>query len=230
MSRTIELTDEVEETRSFRWTLLLLLIKAGVLIFAASLIVKGTEIVKTKAELFYGNMISAITKTQIVREYVSVQDVPVEELISKFSKQYKIHEVILQAIILKESSGGLETKSYAFEAETFIKRASVDAKYTENERRMRASSHGITQVMGFRTQPDCGVHWSKLYDKAVAVECSSKIMRENLDSVKDIKSPSLRLREAFRKYNGSGPMAEAYADHAMGKVGELLFNQLKGAL
>lgn len=182
--------------------------------------------VESKVKEYKESAIAAIAETKILKVYQPAEKIPMEELIPKVSKELGLHPVILKAIVMKESAGGDKNFLYRFEPGVFANRARTDSKYPEGERRMRASSHGITQVMGYRAEPDCGVHWSQLYDNYIALECAGNIIKENLNAAKSIKNPSQRLRTAYRMYNGSGPMAEAYATNIMSRVGELLFEKL----
>lgn len=159
-----------------------------------------------------------LIKTQIVEKIVAPSEIPIRELVQRSCDKYNLHPVILETVIMQESNYNLE-QVYKFEPETFASRAKADAKYSDAERRMRASSHGITQVMGFNAQAICGVHWSKLYDPAVAIDCAAKIMRMNLEKAKN-------LRDAFRMYNGSGDAAEVYANRSMEVLANLLYKQL----
>ncbi len=228
MRKTVELTDVVSD-RKYKMQMLALrmMLALATIVVASHYIVLGSQFAASKVGAGVDNLIAMVTKTKVVRELVPITEVSLDELLSRASTEFKLHPVILQAIVLKESAGGSDKFLYRFEPGTFSSRERVDAKYSENERRMRSSSHGITQVMGYRAQPDCGVHWSKLYDNSTALNCAAKIMRINLDANKGQKNPALQLRSAYRMYNGSGPMAEAYADKAMASVGELLFAQLK---
>ncbi len=151
----------------------------------------------------------------------------IKQLITRVAEEQKIDPIILVAIVLKESSDGNKNYLYRFEPSVFSLRAKIDSKFTENERRMLASSHGITQIMGYRAESDCGVHWSKLYDNYTSLSCSAKIIKENIfRASKTISNPAQRLKEAYRMYNGAGPRAEQYASDAMSIIGELLFDKM----
>lgn len=231
MRNTVELTEVVSD-RKYRMQMLALrmMLALATIVVASHYIVLGSKFAATKISTGLDSLSRIITRTEVVRELVPITEVSLDELIRNASAEFKLHPVILQAIVLKESAGGSDKFLYRFEPGVFASRERLDAKFSEDERRMRSSSHGITQVMGYRAQPDCGVHWSKLYDNAIALNCAAKIMRMNLDASKGEKNHAKQLRTAYRMYNGSGPMAEAYADKAMASVGELLFAQLREGL
>lgn len=195
-------------------------------VYAANFIISAKSTITEQLEEYKKVAIQKISETQIIKEYVHVDSAPIDDLLDKVAKELGLHPVVLQAIVLKESSGGNRNFLYRFEPGVYADRARVDGKLPEGERRMRASSHGITQVMGYVAESQCHIHWSELYDNYVALTCAGKILKENLLSVADIKNPATRLRTAYRMYNGSGPMAEAYATNIMGRIGELLFDKM----
>lgn len=176
-----------------------------------------------KAELLKSQAIDVVTLKQKV--FVQADKIPIDDLIRISSEEHRIPAIALKAIVFHESAGGSDQWLYRFEPSVYERRREIDAKYSEDERRMRSSSHGITQIMGYNAEARCGVHWSKLYDPAIAIDCAAKILSEELESHRRIEDPIDRLREALRSYNGSGSMAERYADRAMATIGELLLRQ-----
>lgn len=169
------------------------------------------------------------TKKELVKvpEEVIYDNSDIESVIKRVSKETGLHEVILKALIDAESSGGEENSLYRYEPRVFAQRAKIDSEYSESERKMLASSHGVAHIMGYRAKPDCGVHWSKLYDNYTAIKCSAKILIDNLDSYREISNPSERLRRAYKMYNGSGEQAERYSVKLMAKIGSLLLTDFQ---
>jgi len=182
------------------------------------------QLAATKYQAIRAQVMTQLTKTEVIREFVRPEERPLPELIDQVAKELKIPAIALQAVVDKESAGGKAL--YRFEPEVFNRRQSID-RGSEDERRMLASSHGVGHVMGFNAKPRCGVEWSKLYDTYTGLHCGATILRQNLDRYKDVKDPAARLKLAFRDYNGSGDMAERYANDAMARVGALLIQQLR---
>lgn len=232
MSKTIELTPDmiVDEPRGLTARLVFFLIKVAVcltaLVYAAHYVVVGTGMAKQWGQEKWATAVSAVTRVEVVKEYIKPESVSVSQLIPKVARDLKVPVVALQAVIDQESSGA--KRLYRFEERKFIelKRRADFAKLPDDEIRMLASSHGAAHVMGFNAQTRCNVSWDKLYDPLTGIECGAKILRENLDRYTKVKDPSERLWFALRDYNGSGTDAEAYADKVMSRVGALLFNKL----
>lgn len=187
-----------------------------------------TGVAWTRAEggRLYEEARQRVTRVEVIRELVPATHAPLSELIGRAAKAHGLHPVVLEAIVKAESAGGGTRWLYRFEPRVFAAREKVDRNRSEDERRMLASSHGAMQVMGYNAEARCGVHWSKLYDPAVGIECGAKILAENLARHVGTKAPEERLWLALRDYNGSGPMAEAYADRTMGALGKRLFARL----
>lgn len=215
--------------KSLKWRASALLLKATLII---SILVVGSYYINQfrilglqKWERAYSELSLAITKTKVVREYVKLDEASIDELVHKSAKEHRVPEIALKAIIFQESAGGSDKWLYRFEPTVYEDRSEKDSKYSDDERRMRSSSHGITQVMGYNAEPRCGVHWSKLYQPATAIDCGARILAQELKSHDRIEDSAEKLREAFRSYNGKGTRAERYADKAMAKVGELLLRE-----
>lgn len=172
----------------------------------------------------YRAAMARVTKVEVRRELVRSDAVPLGQLVDIASRKHRIPAVVLQAVVDQESSGG--EFLYRFEPGTYSQ-LKVRARMSDSEVRMLASSHGVAHVMGFNAQPRCGVHWSKLYDPAIGLECGAKILRESMDKYRTVKDSSRRVWLALRDYNGSGPDAEAYASKVMARVGALLLGDGK---
>lgn len=209
--------------RKIRNFLLGIMLVAIFTVVASYYVSLGFNYLRAKTLVLYDSFLESVTRVRV--QYVPSTQLPLPDLISHVAREYKLPAVVLQAIVLEESSGGNSHALYNFEPKVFAARATKDFRFQEDERRMLSSSHGITHIMGYRAEPDCGVHWSKLYDPAVALNCTAKIMRENLARFKG--DSAARLAAAYRVYNGTGPDAEMYSKRVMARVGELLFKQLK---
>ncbi len=176
--------------------------------------------------LIWNRVLSSITVTEY--RYRDTAEISLDAAIELVSSEFKLPDsVILRALIDQESSGG--NALYRFEESVYVRRSAADSKlYSVDERRMLASSHGVAHVMGYRAEPDCKIHWSRLYSPMEGLRCAARIMKANL-AASTAKDPATRLREAFRRYNGSGPNAEYYADQMMARVGQLLFKRIGGS-
>lgn len=178
----------------------------------------------SKASELKAAMVQKFTRVEVRRELVKPETVPLPQLTGAISRKYRVPTVVLQAVVDQESGGG--NYLYRFEAEKYSQ-MKQKPHVPDSEVRMLASSHGLAHVMGFNSEPRCGVHWSKLYDPYVGLDCGAKILRENIDKHNGIKDTSRRIWMALRDYNGSGKAAEQYANSVMARIGELLLRGLK---
>lgn len=212
----IELTEEVVERRGWK----LRLLKA--VVFCA-LFATGSYYAN-----FYGQKAYDYAEAQVMDirsrlvTIVEPNKSSVEELINAVAQAEGISPTLLSAIADQESSGGRYL--YAFEPSQFERRAAIDARYSENERRMRASSHGVMHVMGYIADEVCKVHWSELYDRFTNFRCAVQVLREKGRRVST-------LRELLAAYNGSGPRADQYAQEVLARIAEKsTTNLVKGIL
>ena len=174
-----------------------------------------SERVIAKAGELKEKILTPLTRVEVRTELLSTEDLPLSELTKLAAAKYGVPQVVLDAVINAESSGG--DFLYRFEPEKF-KQLRATAKGSDDEVRMLASSHGVGHVMGFNAKPRCGVHWSKLYDTRTGLDCAAKILRENLDRHRDEDDKARRIWLALRDYNGSGKAAENYATKVMAAV------------
>lgn len=186
---------------------------------AAFYVDQGRVLLLDKLTTYYKEVLEKITYIKVVKEYVKISERDLTDIIADVSKEFNLNPVILKAVVAQESSGQF---LYRFEPRVFDSRKNADRYTTEDERRMLASSHGLTQVMGYNAEARCNIHWSKLYDEYNSLRCAAIIIRENLNNVKHVSNSSEKLRLALKAYNGSGDMAEAYSQKIMAKIGELL--------
>ena len=199
-------------------------------VIAAHYVVAGVVWTRSWATVQYARLVDSITRTKVVREVVRPDQVPLGQLVPMVAHSVGVPEVVLFAVVERESSGA--RRLYRFEARKFdeLRRSREYTKYSDDELRMLASSHGSAHVLGLNAEPRCGLHWSRLYDSVAGLECGARILRGNLDRHRAVQNPSRRLWLALRDYNGSGSAAEAYADAVMARIGALLFDGLKEAM
>ena len=143
-------------------------------------------------------------------------EVDTKELVTTISQQMGVNPVITHAIIQAES--GYNPAAIRFED-------GKTPKGADSATRMKFASHGLMQVMGFNAKK-CGLDWPDLYSKSDNIRCGLTILKDNLHSIKPNGTPSERLRTALRMYNGSGTMAEQYADRIMGAIADKLLTNI----
>lgn len=193
----------------------------AMLVVAAHYVVVGTAKAKEWSLVQWGSLVRAVTRVEIVKEYVHAEQVPLADLIEKVSREVGLPVIALQAVVEMESANG--ARLHRFEPAVH-ERFKKDPKMRDKpDLMMLASSHGPAHVMGFNAAPRCGVSWDKLYDSLIGLKCGARILRENFDRYENVKDLSRRLWLSFRDYNGSGEDAERYAEAAMSRVGSLLF-------
>lgn len=231
MEKTIELTNKMK-VRGWKTSLFFLTTRALIKLCVATLIIsfvshcviKTEDLVETYITNIYQETLDKLTITKTIK--IPSHELPLEDIINRVAKTRKIPSIVLQTIIAKESGAG--THLYRFEPDVY-NRLRTTSKLSDDETKMLASSHGAMQVMGFNAETRCGVHWSKLYDEFTGIDCGAKILREELDKAPG-KNAGERLWQAFKRYNGSGPRAENYADEALASLGKLFISQLKNEM
>jgi hypothetical protein len=201
-------------------------ILAAALIWASFHVVRAWGYVTDRAGDTYRAALAKVTRVEVRREIVRSDSVPLRQLIETVSSRHGVPSVVLQAVVEQESRGG--EALYRFEPGSYA-RLKSQVKATDSELRMLASSHGVAHVMGFNAQPRCGVHWSKLYDPSIGLECAAKILRQNLARHANESVNSKRIWLALRDYNGSGPDAQEYATEVMARIGALLLSGIDEA-
>lgn len=146
----------------------------------------------------------------------------VEDVINAVAKEEPaVPAEILWAVVDKESAGGKYLHKFEPQVLERLERKKSGVVY---DRHALASSHGLAHVMGWRAE-ECGLHWSELYHHAKNVRCAKHVLLSNYRSAKGEAWD--RWREALRRYNGSGEMAEAYADSVMARVVKKLGKNLE---
>lgn len=201
-----------------KWSIIAI-VTAIAVVWASLHIASFWEEIKIKASEAKELALSRVTRVEVKRELVKADAVPMGQLVRVVSKRHRVPTVVLKAIIEQESADGKFL--YRFEPDKYTQ-LKMKERLPESEVRMLASSHGLAHVMGFNAEPRCGVHWSKLYDSLIGLECGARILRENMDRHQSVKDSSRRIWLALRDYNGSGKRAEEYADEVMSRIGRLL--------
>lgn len=203
---------------------LIAVVFSSLAIWGSHFVVEAWASVLMKVEEVRTSLVNKFTRVEVRRELVKPESVPLPQLTGVISRKYRLPKVVLQAIVDQESAGG--NYLYRFESEKYTQ-MKQRPNLPDSEARMLASSHGLAHVMGFNSEPRCGVHWSKLYDPYVGLDCGAKILRENVDKHREVKDTSRRIWLALRDYNGSGKAAEQYADTVMARIGQLLLRALR---
>ena len=206
---------------------LVAVIVTAALVWGSHQVVNYWQVVNARARGVYYAALSRVTRVEVRREIVRPDSVPLQQLIRAVSAKNRVPVVVLQAVIDQESAGGEHL--YRFEPTTYANLRKRE-RGSDSEVRMLASSHGVAHVMGFNAKPRCNVHWSKLYDTAVGLECGAKLLRENIDRYSDVRDASRRIWLALRDYNGSGPAAEEYATQVMARIGAFLLGDLRNEM
>jgi hypothetical protein len=198
----------------------------AILVFCV-MVAQGLDVayrwVKVQMESAHATVVEKLTITKVVTEYRDIDDATLEDLIKKVAAEFQVDPLILQVLADKESAGG--KKLYRFEPEKF-KELQSHKRYrglSSDELRMIASSHGIFHVMGYSAREYCDLNWHQLYNHLASARCAASIVARLYDDTRDIDSSGARVRQIFRKYNGSGESAERYANDAMQRLASLLY-------
>ena len=142
---------------------------------------------------------------------ISTGSLTLMEAIVTKAKEWSIDPSILVVIAKKESSFGKSDRLYRFEPKMFqrLKKHRSYRHMSDSNLRMLASSHGAFHILGVTALERCDTHFSKLYNHRDGADCASQILSEiQVDVGGDIQ-------ETFKRYNGTGKMAERYARDAM---------------
>lgn len=130
---------------------------------------------------------------------VNVASPSVRELIKETAKKHGVPSEIVEAVIHVESGTSINPHRVRFEPKVFSGLKEVRGE-TDIERRMRASSHGLMQVMGYNASL-CGLKWPELYQPVLNLECGLKILKSCLERHKT-SSVEQQYTKAFGCYNG----------------------------
>lgn len=139
---------------------------------------------------------------------------PLPELIAEIPPKYNINPLVIAAIVRQESGGKVD--AIRFEPGQVQRARKVVGNKSEDQIHQYASSHGVTQIMGWWA-PEFNLSWKDLYDPETNIEVASAILRKCLDK-STAKTNYARHRDALKCWNGS----EKYADTVLASMGRLL--------
>ena len=213
-----------ERPRStWKWWATKLLLKVVVGVALAVGLGRAVDVATVWATTQYGivreKVLDLVTVERVRTEYKEPSEGTLADLVTRASAEQHIDPLILAVIADKESGGG--KARYHFEPEMFESlRASGKYKgVSTDELRMLCSSHGVFHVLGHTAQRECDLPWHALYQPLTSARCAASIVARHWKETSGLSAnPGKRLREVFKRYNGSGPMAERYADDAMERV------------
>jgi len=202
----------------------------GGVVGLAALINRGAEVAWNSLYAQYAEAAQAIenrlTKEVVVREVVPPSELELDDIIDEVSRQNHLNKIILRALITHESGDRIDRIRHE---PHLMKRFKFPGYLNQIERELWASSVGPAQVIYGLWKDACG--WQTLQqalDPWNNISCSAMILRRHLESkdVRELKTPAARLREALRRYNGTGEDAERYAEVVMGRVAGMLLRDL----
>lgn len=213
---TIELTEEmaVSQGRSFRRRAVIFSAKVAACGIVALTIVEGATSIGNTLTLQYHvarvAVRSLFVRAPVVRELVPAREVSTSELVATLSREAGINPIVTHAIIEQESGG--KEDALRFEPHVY---ARMRGK-TDEERRMLATSFGLTQVMGYHARQTCGLKsWAELLQPEKNIRCGLTVLKGNIKRTG-------KLRAALVAYNGSGPDAERYGERVLARIAEKL--------
>ena len=173
-----------------------------------------------------------VAKLKLVRHtttIVPVQDIPLPKLVDAYSGKYGLEPVIAWAIIDKESS--MRHDRIRFEQswkDEYGKDYPRQRWMNDIEYDLIFSSFGLMQISYVIWKDTCGINsFTELLQPEKNLDCGLKIMAQCLDDASYMKSKKERLRYCFKRYNGSGPKAEQYADSVMSRLYDYSFDENK---
>lgn len=166
---------------------------------------------------WYQSAWSKIAPEKIVRIEVPVEkpEPSIKELINEIPPRYGVSPILMAAIVERES--GTRKDAIRFEPSQ-MERARKITKDPEQQR-MYASSHGITQVMGWHA-PRFGISWADLYRPETSVEVGSAILRDCMEKHKT-EAKFDRIYHSLACYNGS----EEYARAVIARLSRVLIEK-----
>lgn len=155
-----------------------------------------------------------------------VSDSELSDLVESAAKENGIHSVVIWAIIDRESAR--RQSRIRFEQtwkDSYSKKFPKQYWMNDIEYELVFSSFGLMQI-GYCVWKDfCDVKDpTELLDPKKNVVCGTKIMRNCLDENIKVVPRRARLQLCYRKYNGSGPMAEARSVDFMNRLQDYLID------
>lgn len=233
MGKKEELTEEQPRKRSVKLRLVVFGLKLGVTLAVclgvAHLAHQTFEVLSAHAMRAREMLLERVTITKVVTEYREIDDATLGDIIAKTSKDHGVDPLVMAVLAEKESRGG--EALYRFEPGKFdeLRGSKSYRNMPTDEVRMIASSHGVFHIMGYSARQYCDLAWHRLYDPWTSARCAAKIVKKHQKDTEHIKAPSARVREVFRRYNGTGDMADRYADDAMNRLAGILYDRVAKA-
>jgi len=118
------------------------------------------------------------------------------------AKKFRLDKLLLLAMIQVESAG--DEKAYRFEPEFWQKYLANNPEWMDRNPKEVSASYGLMQLM-YTTAAMLGFtgDGALLYDPVINIELGAKLLRRNLDQLKDIKNKKLWPMDiAIARYNG----------------------------
>lgn len=192
------------------------------------LITKGLD-VACEFTLAKASQVQSAVLDKLPKREVQKEPLDVQQAILFAAKTHGVDPLILKVISEKESAGGNPRSLYRFEPGLYsrVKETKSYRDLSDSEVRMLASSHGVFHILGITAERECNLHFSALYNVETSALCAARIVK-GIDRNLQTTHTSQRLREIFKRYNGQGQAAEAYANDAMGRLAAILYQKING--
>lgn len=201
--------------------------KLGLVVCSSLVIANGVQLGATFVAIKAAEAKTAVLERLPAREVLIERgDLTAEEAAEEAARRHKVDPLILKVILEKERANGSIRALYRFEPDLFarLRREPAYKKLSDSEVRMLSSSHGAFHILGLTGEKSCGVHFSQLYKNNVAADCAARIIKSIESSVQS-KDSTARLREIFKRYNGAGKAADAYASDAIVRLAGILYSR-----
>lgn len=188
-------------------------------------IAKGAAVTVNEAEKLAGQYIEEARAAVFPEQPIPARKVKpktIEAMIEEVAADNGIPSAVIRAMAVQESGHLGSTDRVRFEPH-LMNRFKPPAHLNDIEKKFYASSFGLLQVIyGFHAKTCSLKSYSELLIPEKNIRCGVTVLKTNLAQTKG--TPAQRMREALRRYNGSGPQAEKYADRVMVRIGEEVLN------
>lgn len=178
------------------------------------------KVVQAKFEL--GDALGLVRNETVI---VKVSDLESDRIIEMRSEKYGLLPVLGYAMKDQESAG----KPFRFRFEQSWKdqysKKFPQGNLNTEEWNLYFSSIGLMQISYAIWGDFCGVDSPvALFDTTTNIDCAIRIMAQCWYDMRNTKDKAYVAQECFRKYNGSGPRAVAYAQQMMARVSGHILN------
>lgn len=190
-------------------------------------VARGVDAVTTWGQVQYALARERVLDLVPVRTEVrEVSELELGDIVAQVSKAHGLDPIVMETLVELESGGG--KFRYRFEPGLYaaLRRSSKYKGRSDDEVRMMASSHSEFHILGASGEHFCGLKWHQLHTTPTAAQCAGTILGKLFAEEKATREPGERLRRVFRKWNGSGEIAERYADKAMAVVAKKLYKRV----